>query len=184
MRKISGVNRNKWGQILCHHNRIKSGCRLCGSRRYCQHGRVRTRCEECGGTKQIPTRCEHDKIKQYCKPCNGSGICAHDISRASCRECSPLGAYKVYIKNAKKRDMEFTLSFDEYFIISRLPCRYCGHQGPNGIDRVNNEQGYTKENSGPCCTICNRMKLNYTPKQFLQHITSVVSYSLGVGGLL
>ena len=41
----------------------------------------------------------------------------------------------------------------------------------NGIDRIDNNKGYTKENCVPCCDICNRIKMDLPYNVFIEHIT-------------
>ena len=43
----------------------------------------------------------------------------------------------------------------------------------NGIDRLNNEIGYTTENCVTCCETCNRMKMKYDYNFFINHITKI-----------
>lgn len=43
----------------------------------------------------------------------------------------------------------------------------------NGVDRRNNLVGYEVENSIPCCTHCNRIKLNYSEEEFLNKIKKI-----------
>lgn len=94
-----------------------------------------------------------------------------------------LAAKKAIIKNykgaAKRRDYEWTLTFDEAVNFITNNCFYCGvepsttfwHRGAkesslqrsrpylyNGIDRVENTIGYTRENCVSCCSICNNSK--------------------------
>lgn len=67
--------------------------------------------------------------------------------------------FLLLIRNSKKRGYEMTLTIDEFTDIVLKPCRYCGISDVIiGIDRENNEIGYTKSNSFPCCKICNMMK--------------------------
>lgn len=46
----------------------------------------------------------------------------------------------------------------------------------NGIDRIENTIGYTRLNSVPCCEKCNKMKLNYTEKDFIRHINKISEF--------
>jgi hypothetical protein len=81
------------------------------------------------------------------------------------------GYYKSYIKNANKRGYTMELQFDEFKTLINMPCYYCNssiENEVNGIDRVDNTKGYTKENSVACCGICNRIKLNYHPLFFIE----------------
>jgi hypothetical protein len=81
-------------------------------------------------------------------------------------------AYREYIKSALKRGYgDFELDFEEFKIIVTLPCNYCKsikEDEANGIDRLNNDIGYTKENCVPACWKCNRMKHFYNPEFFLE----------------
>lgn len=85
------------------------------------------------------------------------------------------GIYGEYLKGAKRRDIEFKLSFDEVINFVEQNCYYCG-QIPNqvttvnikvydrsaykfnGIDRMDNSVGYIVSNCVPCCNICNYSK--------------------------
>jgi hypothetical protein len=46
----------------------------------------------------------------------------------------------------------------------------------NGIDRQNNELGYTIENCVPCCGDCNEMKMDRTVEEFLTHIKKITVF--------
>lgn len=73
------------------------------------------------------------------------------------------------------------------------PCHYCGrvpeiplkqklrnrsiHVGfRNSVDRIDNSIGYTKENCVACCALCNRMKSDLTPEEFIAHTRAVADY--------
>lgn len=79
--------------------------------------------------------------------------------------------YKEYINGALKREYEFLLNFEEFSTIVDKECFYCNHNNPeevNGIDRIDNSKGYIKENTVPCCEMCNRIKYIYHPIFFLE----------------
>jgi len=82
------------------------------------------------------------------------------------------GYYKVQIKDSLKRGYgDFQLNFDEFSEIVQKSCHYCNYikeNEVNGIDRVNNDLGYTKENCVPSCWKCNRMKHMYHPNFFIE----------------
>src|SRR3990172_197309 len=77
-----------------------------------------------------------------------------------------------YKNNAKKRNLRFELSMDEFIKITKSDCHYCGDEPNreykekrnnggyiyNGIDRVNNSLGYILDNCVPCCEVCNKAK--------------------------
>jgi hypothetical protein len=83
--------------------------------------------------------------------------------------------------NARKHGREFSLSDEEVKQICSQSCVYCGSlpsvdcKGISrvGIDRFDNNLGYTKENSLPCCFRCNRMKGQLTYKEFIEHATKI-----------
>ncbi len=60
-----------------------------------------------------------------------------------------------------KRDIEWSLTLEEYTEFIKLPCHYCGGALPKygtGLDRKNNSIGYVKENVVPCCATRNDTK--------------------------
>lgn len=82
------------------------------------------------------------------------------------RNRSVDGKYKIYKVNAEKRGFIFNLSVDEFREIVESDCVYCGDAG-FGIDRIDNNIGYLKENCAPCCSMCNRMKGAYSTEEFI-----------------
>lgn len=70
--------------------------------------------------------------------------------------------------NCTKKKRHFDFSFEEYKAIANRPCTYCNYVGDqtNGIDRVDSSIGYTKDNSVPCCKVCNMAKNTLTVEQF------------------
>lgn len=50
----------------------------------------------------------------------------------------------------------------------------------NGIDRVNNDIGYIKNNCIPCCKICNRAKNSMSYDDFLNWIKILVKNNKGL----
>jgi hypothetical protein len=84
------------------------------------------------------------------------------------------GIYSLYKYNAKKRNISFKISIEEFQTFWQKPCRYCGDQLDTvGIDRADNNIGYELDNLRPCCTVCNRMKSNYSEQEFLDKILKI-----------
>jgi hypothetical protein len=52
-------------------------------------------------------------------------------------------------------------------------CICGGYYLYNGIDRVDNTLGYSKENCVSCCKICNYMKQVLTLEEFYSHIRRI-----------
>uniref|UniRef100_A0A0G4HRW6 CBM20 domain-containing protein n=1 Tax=Chromera velia CCMP2878 TaxID=1169474 RepID=A0A0G4HRW6_9ALVE len=84
------VKRNRHGQILCLHGRVRTRCKECGGGSICEHGRIRSQCKECGGK----SLCEHGRPRHQCKECGGKGICEHGRPRHQCKECGGKGIYE------------------------------------------------------------------------------------------
>ena len=75
--------------------------------------------------------------------------------------------YKMYMKGATTRNIEFRLSELEFSEIVQQPCYLCGLSDKNGIDRFDNSKGYVLENCKPCCGHCNLMKKDRTYESIL-----------------
>ncbi len=102
----------------------------------------------------------------------------------------------TYKTNAKKRNLNFNLSKEEFKTITSSKCHYCGDEPKkefkrppsnnpfngnyvyNGIDRVNNNGGYVIDNCVSCCEACNRAKLKMSESEFLNHIEKIYNNRL------
>ena len=92
--------------------------------------------------------------------------------------------------NAKKRNLFFDIDKKFCYQICSKPCFFCNQLDKrrnkdtgeffncNGIDRINNQIGYTKENCVPCCFICNRAKNTLSEEKFLSWIEQVYKHSI------
>jgi hypothetical protein len=90
---------------------------------------------------------------------------------------------------ARKRGLAFELTRDYFLTLTKKPCFYCGRPpfattstqevngqySYNGIDRMNNAVGYTKENSVPCCKDCNWAKRMRSCAEFIAWIRCLSS---------
>ena len=79
--------------------------------------------------------------------------------------------YAHYIRGANNRGYEFTID-KEYFITeTNKPCYLCGKKPDdlhkNGLDRFDNDKGYTEDNVKSCCGNCNFIKRDYIYKDFI-----------------
>jgi len=111
-----------------------------------------------------------------------------DNRRLGFGESAMNQVYGVYKKSAVIRGHEFLLTKDDFLEIVTKPCIYCGSSLSNmldkkdgygsfkytGIDRYDNNLGYTKENSVPCCSICNRIKTNLSIDFMYNHLQKII----------
>lgn len=100
---------------------------------------------------------------------------------------SLLRGYKF---GAKSRGLAWELSIEQFKILTKGNCVYCGVEprqsvrdkyAPeeyiyNGIDRVDNKQGYTESNSVSCCGICNTAKHALSLEQYEEWVTRLIKF--------
>lgn len=85
-----------------------------------------------------------------------------------------LAKFKEYKRGCEKRGLNFDLSFDEFKTYWRSKCFYCGGEIETiGLDRVDNNRGYSNDNIVSCCWDCNRLKGDMNQKEFLDKIKSI-----------
>lgn len=89
--------------------------------------------------------------------------------------------YKKYQLGAQERNLDFSLTIEDFDRITKMPCYYCGDLPEDkfgnkftGIDRLDSSQGYIIDNVVPCCPICNRMKSNHDITDWLQHLLKII----------
>lgn len=101
-----------------------------------------------------------------------------------------LYVFNEYIASAKKRNLIFDISLQEFMEITSKNCTYCGaeprlHNRTNlkysefyctGIDRIDNTKGYIKENCVSCCKTCNSLKLDRSIDEFKIHIKQLIEF--------
>lgn len=102
--------------------------------------------------------------------------------------------YRDYQKSAKRRNLSFSLSVDEFKTLIFGSCVYCG-QAPtlskffsnqkdrkersiycNGIDRSDNTIGYELKNCVSCCSVCNLAKHAMSLADFKSWIVRLVNF--------
>jgi len=95
--------------------------------------------------------------------------------------------YTDYKWNSKQRGISFNISFKEFSKVIKQKCHYCGGMDTverhrfeskiSGIDRVNNNGGYSIDNIVPCCKMCNYAKRNINYDDFIKWIKRLVIYN-------
>lgn len=94
---------------------------------------------------------------------------------------SDSGLYAKMKFRAKEFKRPMTLTLAQFSKLRGLPCYYCGQKLPEvgyGIDRLNNDLGYTIKNSIPCCSFCNKAKSQHSSDKFLSHIEAIYNHSI------
>lgn len=96
--------------------------------------------------------------------------------------------FRRYNIQAKKRNLIFELTKNEFLEITQRNCFYCndkpsqiykrdngfGEFTYNGIDRKNNNIGYCLDNCVSCCWTCNVMKTNMEERNFYDHMIKIL----------
>ena len=102
-----------------------------------------------------------------------------------CRACTSADLsyrFQGYRRRPSKyRQTSFELTLAQFDKITSSPCAYCGQKSPGvqyvGIDRIDNDRGYTLDNCAPCCEICNRMKLTMRAEAFMAHVRRICTHT-------
>ena len=98
--------------------------------------------------------------------------------RSAAYRQTPLGRFKASKFNAERRKITWALTFEQFQeLIKNNSCIYCNNDLPKiigGLDRKNNEIGYTVENSAPCCTNCNKFKGKYLSFEEMNQIIALL----------
>lgn len=104
--------------------------------------------------------------------------------------------YDRYKQSARNRKIRFSLSKKIFKKITQEKCSYCGKKPSqiakrkckylnstrwgiyiyNGIDRINNKIGYTKNNCQACCKQCQTMKWTYSEKEFINQVKKIIKW--------
>lgn len=146
-------------------------------------------------------KCDCGKEKIYRGKYILSGIvkscgCAR---RKNTKENGQSLTWYTYKKHAKKRNIDFDITKEIFINLIDQPCFYCGKKGSNktfaykkpneneiffhnGIDRYDNDKGYTIENSVACCKLCNHMKWNLSFEDWKHHMKSILEFKPALTG--
>lgn len=106
------------------------------------------------------------------------------------RGCPREYLFRDYTRRAEKKDREFSLTAEQFIDIIKQDCHYCGEEPNkiiprksytliyNGIDRKDNNEGYTILNSLPCCTDCNFAKGGMSYEKFVDWLERSAKFRL------
>lgn len=91
--------------------------------------------------------------------------------------------YKLYLRMAIKRNLDFCISRKEFSALIREPCFYCDTYNENesvGIDRIDSNKGYYIYNIVPCCEGCNKKKGIKQVTQFMKEYNETNPHKLDI----
>lgn len=102
-------------------------------------------------------------------------------------EAAKNALLSLYKNQARKRGLNWELTKEAFLSLTKENCFYCGTTPGaikktqyktgeyiyNGIDRINNDEGYTASNVVACCKICNIAKNEMTLDEFKNWILKV-----------
>lgn len=133
-------------------------------------------CVNCG-VEYEQFKTSYNKLSMLCKECNNYNV-IQDIKRLDRnrnykneRFRNIIGYYESYIKSADVRDYNMSLEYNDFKTLVLSQCYYCHYikeEEVNGIDRLNNNIGYEKDNCVACCEMCNMMKWSFHPLFFIK----------------
>lgn len=139
--------------------------------------------------------CGNEKItNSYCLKYNKTTSCGcyqkERFLQSSIKYTNDIalnGLVYEYKLGAKRRNLEFNLTHEQVKEISSNNCYYCDatpfcikrvnkHSITyNGIDRVDNNKGYTIDNVVSCCKICNTAKHDLSYNDFIDWVKRLCS---------
>ena len=182
-----------------YKNRIgeKYGRLLVIEKAQSKHGYARWTCKcDCGRIKEVSGTClQQGRIKSCGCLRKETATFRASVNSENNKllpgESAFLLLYNVYKHNAEIRSREFTLTTEQFKALTSGTCVYCGltpsseYQTAsknggyiyNGVDRIDNNIGYTLENCATCCKTCNWMKRVQTTEEFINSCKRIVDYT-------
>lgn len=142
----------------------------------------------------------HAAVTCACQCGKIADIRIYDLENArttGCRSCKMASQTTVesvckeswlqYQRNASERGYTVELTLEEFTKLILSNCYYCGRPPMNkakrslafytsGVDRKDNTENYTVDNSVACCAICNRGKHAIPYDEWLQYLDELVEF--------
>jgi hypothetical protein len=90
--------------------------------------------------------------------------------------------YIAYKRRADLKQIEFSLTKEDYLLITANDCYICGKPNTtshvNGVDRYDNNIGYVPVNCRSCCGDCNYTKRGYSYDELFDKFNLIYQYNL------
>lgn len=158
---------------------------------------------DCGGEKTVVSDNLSSGKSKSCG-CLKSEFLSRKGNQYGLYEDREVALLKIQYSHLKRRNKSKgfveTLTFDDFCLLSKSPCKYCGIEYSkeiedrlneskkgkrlsdhiltcNGIDRVDSSMGYTKSNSVPCCKYCNFAKHTISEYDFYKWVRRVYEFN-------
>jgi hypothetical protein len=159
-----------------------------------RHGRTCWLCQcDCGKTKVVLGENLRKGKTKSCG-CIRRELALNSVTYAREQHYLPPGEaafnvmFYVYKTHASERNLVFELDQTQFRTMTKKNCFYCGdepktlfkpkapHGGylSNGVDRKDNNIGYTTENSVTCCRVCNQMKSDRSYDGFIARCERII----------
>jgi hypothetical protein len=130
-------------------------------------------CYICGELKSLHKKKCRDSLKRV--------FCKTEEERIARRRMvvldnskTPRGRYSTYKKKAKFKEINWSLSQDDFYLMWKRPCSYCLRPIDGiGVDRIDSSIGYRADNVTPCCGRCNTGKMSHSASKFADLIGKI-----------
>ena len=129
---------------------------------------------------------KHDKLLRRCVPCYEK-LLKYESQREPRTRIYRAEVFtnkhvlwNHYVKGAQKRQIDFGLTKAQFNELITGPCFYCDYTKDgevNGLDRIDNNKGYTEENCVTCCGPCNMLKGSQHPQEFLDKLAAIHGFA-------
>ena len=156
-----------------------------------KHNRIMWDCIcDCGNKKSIPA----DMLNKTLRGETGSKSCgclrnnAHNKIKDRLDACYRQIYNSTIVKRSKRKGLDDYIDFNLFKELANKNCTYCGDEPNNcftdrlnknykvkysGIDRIDSNIGYIKNNVVPCCNKCNTAKSILSQNEFKDLIIKI-----------
>jgi|ERR1035437_66929 hypothetical protein len=155
---------------------------------------------DCGKERIVGTQALIHNVLYSCG-CKAYSNITHGNRKYEEIEASFRAKVSTHKAQANFKNIEWDLTYNEAILLLKSNCHYCGrkpnksynlyngrrkfleHKNKyeilcNGIDRIDSNIGYIKNNVVPCCKICNFAKNDLPYDKFIFWITDLIKYRI------
>lgn len=93
-------------------------------------------------------------------------------------QSKPTSRFAKYIRSAAERGYTFNLTFDQFMVFWQKPCTHCGDSIETiGLDRIDSDVAYQRDNVESCCRTCNAMKSDTNTLSWYKHMQKILTHT-------